>query len=105
MRSLCCCCDADDGLGDLAGLDAAGADADALVCAVHHCLDGLKIRVPATLGDVVRVRDVVAELRTFTAILTNLCHDYAPNAVGRGCSRSGSAIRVQDGAARFGADG
>src|SRR6202789_923668 len=55
------------GFGDFAGLDAACADADALGVAVDEGLDGLKIDVPAPLGDVVRVRDVVAELRAFAA--------------------------------------
>ena len=42
-------------LGDFAGLDAAGADADALGCAVDEGLDGLKVHVPAAARDVVRV--------------------------------------------------
>ena len=59
---------------DFAGLDAAGADADALASAVDLGLDGLEVHVPAAAGGVVGVRDVVAELRAFAANITYLCH-------------------------------
>jgi hypothetical protein len=60
---------------DFAGLDAAGADADALAAAVDLSLDGLEVDVPATPGGVVGVRDIVAELRAFAAKITFVCHD------------------------------
>ena len=60
---------------DFAGLDAAGADADALASAVDLGLDWLEVHVPATAGGVVGVRDVVAELRAFAAKITFVCHD------------------------------
>ena len=60
---------------DFAGLDAAGADAHALACAIDLSLYGLQIDVPATPGGVVGVRNIVAELRTFAAKITFLCHD------------------------------
>jgi hypothetical protein len=60
---------------DFAGLDAAGADAHTLACAINQGLDGLQVYVPATPGGVVGVRDVVAELRTLAAEITFLCHD------------------------------
>ena len=63
------------GLGDLAALDAAGAHANALGRAVDQGLDGLQINVPAAAGHVVRVRDVVTELRTLAANIAYLCHD------------------------------
>ena len=66
-------------LGDFAGLDAGGADADALRGAVDEGLDSLQIDVPAAPRDVVRVRDVVTELRAFAANVAYLCHDFAPN--------------------------
>ena len=59
---------------DFAGLDAAGADADALATAVDLGLDGLEVDVPAAAGGVVGVRDVVAELRAFAAKITFVCH-------------------------------
>ena len=62
-------------LDDFAGLDAAGADADALASAVDLGLDGLEVHVPAATGGVVGVRDVVAELRAFAAKITFVCHD------------------------------
>ena len=58
-----------------AGLDAAGADANALASAVDLGLDGLEVHVPAAAGGVVGVRDVVAELRAFAAKITFVCHD------------------------------
>ena len=60
---------------DLAGLDAAGADAHTLAATVDLGLDGLQVNVPATTGGVVGVRDVVAELRAFAAKITFVCHD------------------------------
>jgi len=62
-------------LEDFAGLDASGANANALANAVHNGFDRLQIRIPATARDIVRVRDVVAELWTFAADFTYLCHD------------------------------
>jgi len=68
------------GLNNLAALDAAGADLHALGAAARRssCLNRLKIRVPAPTGYVVRVRDVVTELRSLAAKFTYLCHDIAP---------------------------
>jgi hypothetical protein len=63
------------GFDDFAGLDAAGADADALAAAVGLGFDGLEVYVPAATGGVVCVRDVVAELRAFAAEITFVCHD------------------------------
>ena len=63
-------------LDDLAALDATGADADLLVrAALQLGLDRTQVHVPATAGDIVRVRDVVSELRTLAADFTNLSHD------------------------------
>jgi hypothetical protein len=60
---------------DFAGLDAAGADANALASAVDFGFDGLEVDVPAATGGVVGVRDVVTELRAFAAEITFVCHD------------------------------
>jgi hypothetical protein len=60
---------------DFAGLDAAGADADALAAAISLGFDWLEVYVPATPGGVVGVRDIVAELRAFAAKITFLCHN------------------------------
>jgi len=69
-------------LGDFTGLDAAGAHANTLRISVDQGLDGLQVHVPAPARHVVRVRNVVAELRAFAANITNLCHDFAPNPLG-----------------------
>ena len=66
-------------LRDLAALDAARADPDPFGLAVHQRLDCLQIHAPPPPGDVVSVRNVVAELRTFPADVAYLCHDFAPN--------------------------
>ena len=63
---------------DFAGLNAAGADADALASAGDLSFDGLEIDVPAAAGGVVGVRDIVAELRAFAAEITFVGHDFAP---------------------------
>jgi hypothetical protein len=60
---------------DFAGLDAAGADANALASTGDLSFDGLEVYVPAATGGVVGVRDVVAELRAFAAKITFVCHD------------------------------
>ena len=62
-------------LDDFAGLDAAGADANALASAGDLGFDGLEVDVPAAPGGVVGVRDVVAELRAFAAKITFVGHD------------------------------
>jgi len=64
------------GFDDLAALNATGADTNALVgTGLQLGLYRAQIHIPAALGDVVCVRDVVTELRTLAANLTNLCHD------------------------------
>lgn len=60
---------------DFAALDAACADAQLARSACDLGLDGTQVHAPATAADVMRMRDVVAELRTFTADFTDLCHD------------------------------
>jgi len=59
---------------DLAGLDAAGAYANAFAGSPDECLDGLQVHVPTTTGGVVGVGDIVAELRTLAAEITFLRH-------------------------------
>jgi hypothetical protein len=62
-------------LDDFASLDTAGADANALCAALDLGLDWAKVDVPAAAGDVVGVRNIISELRTFAADLANLSHD------------------------------
>ena len=62
-------------LNNLACLDAACADADALAAAIDLGFDRLKVDVPAPTRGVVGVGDVVAELRAFAAEIAFLCHD------------------------------
>jgi hypothetical protein len=77
-------------LNDFAGLDAAGADAQLLRAALNLGLDRAQVDVPAAACDIVRVRDIVSELRTLAADLTNLCHDKLQTL---NCSR---ALRLFD---------
>jgi hypothetical protein len=63
------------GLDDFARFDAPGAHANALAAPWHLGLDGTKIDIPAPLGNIVRMRDLVTELRTLAADFANLSHD------------------------------
>ncbi len=65
------------GFHDFAAAQAVGANADALACTLHLGADRAEIDVPAPLGHVVGVADVVPELRPLAANITNLCHDYS----------------------------
>ena len=62
-------------LGDLAGTNAGRADEQGLASTVYQGMDAPQIRLPAPLGDVVGVTDIVTKLRAFAANFTNLCHD------------------------------
>src|ERR1700751_5300954 len=57
--------------GDLACLDAGGADVQALGRARHDSANGLDVGVPAAAGAAVRVRDVVAEARPLAAYVAD----------------------------------
>jgi hypothetical protein len=67
------------GFGDLAALDAAGADTDTLWGAIDKGLYGLEIYVPAPAGYIMCVRDIVTKLRAFAANVACLCHRSTPN--------------------------
>ena len=54
-------------LDDLAGLDAGGADPQALGGAAHQGAHALDVGIPPALGDVVGVGDIVPELGLLTA--------------------------------------
>jgi hypothetical protein len=60
---------------DLARLDAAGADAQALVAGLGDGAHRAQVHIPAATAHVVSVADLVSKLRTFAADFTNLCHD------------------------------
>jgi hypothetical protein len=62
-------------LYDFAGTQAAGADADALSHTLHFGVDRAQVDVPAPLGHVVSVANVVSRLRALAADFTYLCHD------------------------------
>jgi hypothetical protein len=68
-------------LYDLAALDAVGADANALAGTLNEGVHGLEIWAPATAGDVVGVRDVIAKLRAFAAKIAYLCHCPTPESL------------------------
>lgn len=55
---------------DLAVSNTGCAHADTLPSALHHRVDGLKVKVPTPLRNVVGVADTVAELRTAPANFT-----------------------------------
>jgi hypothetical protein len=60
---------------DFAGTQAAGADAYALTLARNLGVNRTQINVPAPLGHVVSVADVVSRLRPLAADFAYLCHD------------------------------
>src|SRR5271168_957972 len=62
-------------LNDFAAAQAAGANSDALAVAVYLGVNRAQIDVPTPPRHVVRVADVVSELRPLAADLTYLCHD------------------------------
>ena len=62
-------------LGDLAAAQAVGADAHALIAMRRFGVHRAQIDVPAPLGDIMRVTDVVSRARPFAANFTNLCHE------------------------------
>ena len=62
-------------------LDATGADADPLRSSTDDCADGLKIDVPAALGHIVGVADLISELRALAAQITSFCHNLFSLAV------------------------
>src|SRR5580698_6871363 len=61
-------------LGDLSTLDAGCAHTQPFRGAVDQRFDRLQVHIPAPARHVVSVRDVIAELRTLAADITNLCH-------------------------------
>ena len=60
---------------DFAGTQATSANADALANTLYLGVDRTQIDVPAPLGHVVGVADVISKLRAFPADITYLCHD------------------------------
>src|SRR4051794_39107190 len=66
-----------DGLDDLAGLQAARADIDALRRLAHEDPDLLEVRVEAAPRRHHRMRAVVSERGTLPAAVTHLGHDWA----------------------------
>ena len=61
-------------LNNFAAAQAGSTDADALGGALHLGVYWAEIDVPAPLGHVMGVADVISELRPFAAYFTNLCH-------------------------------
>jgi hypothetical protein len=59
----------------LARFNAPRTDPNPLAAAGDLGLNGTKIDIPAPLGNIVRMRDLITELRTLAADCTNLSHD------------------------------
>ena len=62
-------------LDDFAAAQAGRADAHALGGRADFGVHGAQVDVPAPLGHVVGVADVISKLRPFAADRANLCHD------------------------------
>jgi hypothetical protein len=63
------------GFGHFSAAQAGCANAHALVATFHLGVDGTQVDVPAPLGHVVSVADVVSKLRPLAANFAYLCHD------------------------------
>ena len=59
----------------LTRFNAPGADPNPFAAARDLSLNRTKIDIPAPLGNIVRMRDLVTELRTFAAEFANLSHN------------------------------
>lgn len=59
----------------LPALEARSADAHPSMGSLHNCAHRAQIHVPAPLGDVVSVADIVSKLRPFAAHFAYACHD------------------------------
>ena len=57
------------------GADATGADFHGANSPVIQRFDVLKIRIPSLLGLVIRMRNVITNLRSFSSYFTNSCHN------------------------------
>jgi hypothetical protein len=62
------------GFDDFAATQAGGADSDAFGGSAYFGVHRAQIHIPAPLGDVMGVADIVSELRPFAAEFTYLCH-------------------------------
>jgi hypothetical protein len=62
-------------LNDFTASQAGSADADPLARALHFGVHWAQIDVPAPLGHVVGVADVISKLRPLAADFAYLCHD------------------------------
>jgi hypothetical protein len=61
---------------DLTGFDTTGADLQSFSAACGPLnTDRLQIRIETTTGAIVRVRDIVSELRAFAANFASLSHN------------------------------
>jgi hypothetical protein len=62
------------GLLNFAVANAGRAGADALIRAGDNSAHSLKIHIPAPIGNVVGMADLMPELRPFAAYIANSCH-------------------------------
>ena len=64
------------GLGDFAGLNAASTYLHAFGAALRQLdPDGLQVRIEATWGSIVSMRNIIAELGRFSAYFAAFSHD------------------------------
>ena len=64
-------------LNNFTAAQAGCAHADPLARTLHFGVHRAQIDVPAPLGHVVGVADVISKLRPFAADFAYLCHDYS----------------------------
>ena len=59
---------------DSATSNARGANSGPLMGSIDDQPDALKVRIPAPLGDIIRMADIIAECRGLATNLTSSCH-------------------------------
>src|ERR1700694_2392426 len=85
-------------LGDLAGLEAAGAGADMHVRAVDHRVDALEVREGSLLGLVVGVAHLVTDQGTLAADVALESHEQTPKKGHVDCRKPGRKSSSSEGA-------
>ena len=70
-------------LNDFAAAQAGSADTDALGSAFYAGMDRPQIYIPAPLGHVMGVTDVVSKLRPLAAEFAYLCHGLLPSGLAK----------------------
>lgn len=83
---------------DLAGLDTARAGVDPLRRAIHDSTNALDVRIPPTIGSVVRMGNLFAEERLLPTDVTDGCHrpEMVAGALGSRAFRQSFQVTLEE---------